>query len=350
MNTEVFKSNFSKILLAWYNTEKRKLPFRESKDPYKVWLSEIILQQTQMKTGVEYYKRFINRFQSINKLAEAEQKELYSLWEGLGYYNRASNLHKTAKIITEQYNGVFPKTYEELIKLPGVGKYTASAISSICYNERRVVVDANVFRVLARVFNIKTNINKAKAYNIFLGLSNKLAKKTIHTGDYNEAIMDFGSTVCSPKKPACHKCVFNSNCEANSKGIVDLLPVKSTKKKMIKRDFNYYVFENKRNLLIRKRIKSDIWKNLYEFHLEEGSKENKTIKELKNQKIKLTVTRDKGVLSHQRINVVFNHFKIPDDFTFKKIKKELKLIKVHKDKINEYGFPKVIVNYLNSSR
>ena len=134
-------------------------------------------------------------------MAEAEQKELYSLWEGLGYYNRASNLHKTAKIITEQYNGVFPKTYDELIKLPGVGKYTASAISSICYNEKRVVVDANVFRVLARVFNIKININKAKAYNSFLGLSNSLAKKTIHTGDYNEAIMDFGSTVCSPKNP-----------------------------------------------------------------------------------------------------------------------------------------------------
>tara|TARA_B100000927_G_scaffold39676_1_gene28400 strand:+ start:1039 stop:2103 length:1065 start_codon:yes stop_codon:yes gene_type:complete len=354
MNTKVFKSNFSKTLLGWYNVEKRKLPFRESKDPYKVWLSEIILQQTQMKTGVKYYKRFIKRFPSVNKLAEAEQKELYSLWEGLGYYNRALNLHKTAKIITEEYCGVFPKTYDELIKLPGVGKYTASAISSICYNEKRVVVDANVFRVLARIFNIKTNISKPQAYNSFLDLSNNLAKKTINTGDYNEAIMDFGSTVCSPKKPACYKCVFNSSCEANSKGMVDLLPVKSTKKKTVKRDFNYYVFENKKNLLIRKRTNSDIWKNLYEFHLEEGLKENKKIKEIKkeleSQNVKVTVTKDKGLLSHQKINVVFNHFKIPDNSMFKKIKKGLELIKVHKNKINEYGFPKVIVNYLNSSR
>ena len=229
-----------------------------------------------MKTGVEYYKRFVNRFPSINKLAEAEQKELYSLWEGLGYYNRASNLHKTAKIITEQYNGVFPKTYDELIKLPGVGKYTASAISSICYNEKRVVVDANVFRVLARVFNIKTNINKAKAYNSFLDLSNKLAKKTINTGDYNEAIMDFGSTVCSPKKPACYKCVFNSNCEANSKGIVDLLPVKSTKKKTIKRDFNYYVFENKKNLLIKKEPKVIFGKTYMSFIWRKAQKKTKS--------------------------------------------------------------------------
>ena len=349
MNTKVFKSSFSGVLLDWFKVEKRNLPFRDTKDPYKVWLSEIILQQTQMKTGIEYYKKFIKRFSSISMLAESNQKEIYSLWEGLGYYNRAKNLLKTAKIIAKKHNGVFPKTYDELIKLPGIGKYTASAISSICYNEKRVVVDANVYRVLSRVFGIKTNISKPKAYKSFLTLSNILSKNTNRIGDYNEAIMDFGSVVCSPKKPACWSCVFKTNCIAYKKDIVNALPVKASKKKLISRDFNYYVFENNNRLLIRKRTQNDIWKNLYEFYLEEGKNKERTLqKEFEIQKIKPVITKDKGLLSHQKINIDFNHFQILNGSVFDKIKKELGLIEVKADKINRYGFPKVIANYLNS--
>ena len=161
MNKNNIRSRFSEILLRWYKKEKRKLPFRQTKEPYKVWLSEIILQQTQMNTGIKYYEKFIKRFPDIVSLANAPQEEVYSLWQGLGYYNRAKNLHKTSKIISKN-NGLFPKDYEGLIKLPGIGKYTASAIASICYNEKRYVVDANVYRVFSRLFGIKTEIDKER--------------------------------------------------------------------------------------------------------------------------------------------------------------------------------------------
>ena len=351
MNKNNIRSRFSEILLRWYKKEKRKLPFRQTKEPYKVWLSEIILQQTQMNTGIKYYEKFIKRFPDIVSLANSPQEEVYSLWQGLGYYNRAKNLHKTAKIISDK-GGVFPNSYVGLIELPGIGKYTAAAISSICFNEKNYVVDANVYRVLSRVFGIKTDITQTKAYGEFLNLTSSLAKTAENSGDYNEAIMDYGGSVCLVKKPRCTRCVFKDNCVAKKKNLIAFFPVKAHKNKIKKRSFNYLVFESYDSLLIKKRNKKDIWENLYEFYLLEGKKANKTIDKLKKSLgislLKTIKIKNKAILSHQKIDVVFNRIIIEKKSKIININKKLKMKMIKKTEIKKFGFPKVIDNYLKS--
>ena len=353
MNKNKISVRFSSLLLSWYKKEKRKLPFRESKSPYKIWLSEIILQQTQMKTGVEYFKVFLKNFPRVEDLAFASEKKIYSLWQGLGYYNRAKNLHKTAKIIVNQNDGVFPKTHKELIKLPGVGKYTAAAISSICYNERRLVVDANVYRVLSRYFGIKKDIMLSKSFSYFLKISEQLTCQEINIGDYNEAIMDFGGLICLPKKPKCNVCVLNKKCIANLTKTQTFFPVKNKVKQKKERYFNYFVLENKTFYLMRKRSNKDIWLNLNEFYLLEEKNKKLAIKsfikklnKIKIQEKNITEKKAKGVLSHQNINVWFFKIFIPEKKALTSIKKRLKLKLVNKKDINNYAVPKVIDNYL----
>ncbi len=260
-------STFSKTILHWYSKNKRSLPWRNTRDPYKVWLSEIILQQTRVAQGLPYYQSFIEHYPKVNLLAAAEESDVLKLWQGLGYYSRARNLHYTAKTITTDHNGHFPGSYEELIKLKGIGDYTASAISSICFGEARPVVDGNVYRVLARYFGVDLPINSTKGIKYF----KKLAQEVMDASsirEYNQAIMEFGALQCSPQRPDCDHCPLNSGCIALQQARVAGLPVKLKKNKVKIRYFNYLVFiDQLGNTKLKKRIGKGIWQHLYEFPL-----------------------------------------------------------------------------------
>ena len=217
---------FSKTLINWYSANKRNLPWRETRDPYSIWLSEIILQQTQVKQGLPYFNSFLAEFPTIFDLAKVEESKVLKLWQGLGYYSRARNLHATAKYIANELQGEFPNNYKALLKLKGVGDYTASAISSICFNEVAAVVDGNVYRVLSRYYGITTPINSSKAIKEFKFLAQKLIDKE-RPAEFNQAIMEFGAIQCKPKNPNCSLCPLNSSCFALQKNIVAQLPVKN---------------------------------------------------------------------------------------------------------------------------
>lgn len=264
-------SDISNHLIPWYLKNKRDLPWRKTTDPYKIWLSEIMLQQTQVAQGLSYYLKFIETFHTVNDLANADEEQVLKLWQGLGYYSRARNLHATAKYVAHNLNGVFPDNYKDLKKLKGVGDYTASAIASICYKEPKAVLDGNVFRVLSRLFGIKTPINTTEGGKIFSELAQELLDVS-NPDVNNQAIMEFGARHCMPKKPLCGSCVFNTKCIALKDDLVGQLPVKLKKIKVKKRYFNYIVpiSENKKSVL-HKRIGKGIWANLYEFPLVETS-------------------------------------------------------------------------------
>lgn len=256
--------NFSSTILNWYQLHKRDLPWRTTQDPYRVWLSEIILQQTRVNQGLPYYLKFVEAFPSIFELAKADEQQVLKLWQGLGYYSRARNLHQAAKTLVEKYQGVFPQSYPELKKLKGVGDYTASAISSICFNEPHAVVDGNVYRVLSRVFGIKTPIDSSAGQKEFKLLAQKLLDKN-HPGKYNQAVMEFGAIQCTPM-PQCSRCVFAGNCYAFQKDEIQQLPVKARKTKIRQLWFHYLVvISEDGKTIVNKRSGDGIWKNLYEF-------------------------------------------------------------------------------------
>lgn len=259
---------FSKLLIPWYLTNRRELPWRNVQSPYKVWLSEVILQQTRVAQGLPYYERFISHFPTIEDLANATEEKVLLLWQGLGYYTRARNLHAAAKYVVNERNGIFPKTHKELLKLKGVGDYTASAIASICFDEPRPVVDGNVYRFLSRFFGLETIVPSPKAHKEFKELSKKLMGKEA-PGTFNQAMMEFGALQCVPKNPNCNICVFSTRCIALQKNKVEDLPVKKKKIKVKKRYFNYFVAtdNNKKEILIQKRMKKDIWYKLFQLPL-----------------------------------------------------------------------------------
>ncbi len=256
----------SKLLIHWYLNNKRDLPWRNSTNPYTIWVSEIILQQTKVDQGMSYYFTFIKNFPTIKKLAAANEEEVLKIWQGLGYYSRARNLHYSAKYIIANLNGKFPTTYTNILKLKGVGDYTASAIASICYNEATAVVDGNVYRVLARYFGINTPINSTKGIKEFKQLAQQLIDVK-QPGTHNQAIMEFGALLCKPKNPKCTNCPLNNSCIALSKKIIEKLPVKKNTIKIKKRYFNYLVVHTKNNKTKIVKRKKGIWKNLYEFPL-----------------------------------------------------------------------------------
>lgn len=258
---------FGKTLTNWYSINKRDFPWRNTKTPYFIWLSEIILQQTQIKQGLPYYEAFVNKYPTVFDLAEAEESDILKLWQGLGYYSRARNLHATAKYIAQELNGKFPNTYNDLLKLKGIGDYTASAIVSICLNEPAAVVDGNVYRVLSRYFGIDTPINSTKGIKEFKSLATSLIDKK-NPGDYNQAIMEFGATQCKPQNPDCGVCPFNTSCVALQKSWINLLPVKLKKTKVTHKYFNFLVFvSSNKKTLFQKRTSKGIWQNLYQFPL-----------------------------------------------------------------------------------
>lgn len=265
--------NFSKVLIKWYLQNKRDLPWRNTTNPYPIWLSEIMLQQTRVAQGMPYFLSFTTAFPTVFDLAKANEEQVLKLWQGLGYYSRARNLHKTAQYVAFDLGGIFPDNYADLLKLKGIGEYTAAAIASFSYNETVPVVDGNVFRVLSRYFDIETDIAQASAKKEFAALAFELMPKDT-PATFNQAIMEFGALQCVPKSPNCGSCVFNESCAALQKNKVDQLPVKSKKIKIRNRYFNYLVVADENdNTIIQKRTDKGIWHNLYEFPLIETEKE-----------------------------------------------------------------------------
>ncbi len=260
---------FTNKLMKWHKVNNsRKMPWKGEKDPYKVWLSEIILQQTRVSQGWSYYEKFTAAYPTIFSLANAADEDVFKLWEGLGYYSRCCNLLHTARTIVHFYNGVFPASYEQLLQLKGIGKYTASAIASFCFNLPYAVVDANVYRVLARVYGISASTDTMQGKETFAALANKLISKK-HPGSYNQAVMDFGATICTPLFPQCSLCVMQKICTAYKTGRVNALPVKANLIKKRERWFSYFIFKAEDEMLIFKRSGKDIWQNLHEFYLVE---------------------------------------------------------------------------------
>ena len=263
---------FSNILINWYLENKRDLPWRKTTNPYYIWLSEILLQQTRVDQGLPYYLKFVKNYPAVFDLARAEEQEVLKLWQGLGYYSRARNLHFSAKYIVNELNGKFPSTYNEILKLKGVGDYTASAIASICFDEPTAVVDGNVYRTLARFFDIDTPINSTKGIKYFKELAQKLIDVE-NPANHNQAIMEFGARMCKPQNPDCEFCPLNDKCLALQKKKIKELPVKEKKLKIRKRYFNYIVpISTDDKTTLNKRIGKGIWQNLYEFPLIESEK------------------------------------------------------------------------------
>src|SRR6185436_6703210 len=263
-------SKFPALLLKWNrNKNTRQMPWKGEKDPYKIWLSEIILQQTRVEQGLRYYEKFVSNFPDIHKLAAAKDEKVYKLWEGLGYYTRCKNLLETARFISKKLNGKFPGEFEDILALKGVGHYTASAIASFAYQLPYAVVDGNVFRVLSRVFGIKMPIDSTRGKKLFTELASRLLDKK-HPGVYNQALMDFGAVICKPY-PLCNICPLKNYCIAFKRNLADKLPEKKKKIKIKTRWFNYLILESSNKFYIRRRVENDIWENLNEFILIEAA-------------------------------------------------------------------------------
>lgn len=314
---------FSQLIIEWYQENKRVLPWRETTDPYKIWLSEIILQQTRVAQGLPYYLSFVKTFPSVHGLAKAKEQDVLRLWQGLGYYSRARNLHRCAKMIVEDFKGKFPDNFQDLQKLIGVGPYTAAAIASIAFNERVAVVDGNVFRVLARVFGIDVDISSAEGKTFFFAKANELISKD-HPDLFNQAMMEFGAMWCTPKNPRCEECIFKKSCVAYKTGTVALLPVKEKKTKVTKRYLNYIIIEQKKKIAMKQRRGKGIWQGLFDFYTAETKKTQKaakiieqdfTLKSLKVKDLK-TFPLIKHILSHQLLSIQFIWLKLDDKSSF----------------------------------
>ena len=302
-------------LIKWYLTNKRELPWRDTQNPYYIWLSEIILQQTRVEQGLPYYNKFIANYPTLQKLAHANDNEVMKLWQGLGYYNRAANMLKTARILANEYNGEFPTTYDELITLKGIGPYTAAAVASFAFNEAHAVVDGNVYRVLSRLFAIDEPINGAKGKKIFAELAQELLN-TNAPATHNQAIMELGAMVCKPKQALCEHCVLRIQCEAYKQNKVYDFPVKEKKRKPIARYLNYfYIEDSKGNTYLRQRNNDGIWNNLFEFPLVESDTEVSAQDLLQHPKTKELLNKlpnelvpmfsAKHQLTHQTLYAVF---------------------------------------------
>jgi A/G-specific adenine glycosylase len=336
-------TDFSLLITDWYRQNKRDLPWRNTNDPYNIWLSEIILQQTRVDQGLSYYFKFIETFPTVNDLAEASEQSVLNLWQGLGYYSRARNLHTTAKYIAHELNGVFPNNYADLLKLKGVGSYTAAAIASFSFKEPIAVVDGNVYRVLSRYFNIETPIDSTLGKNQFAELAQSLIDK--HLPDiYNQAIMEFGAIQCTPNNPDCNNCPLNTSCLALADNSIKLRPQKSKKIVVKDRFFHFFIFNNGEQTIIEKRESKDIWQNMFQFPLIETSTKSekvdfRSITELEPELISTEIVH---LLSHQRLHAKFYHFS-----TLPAVG-EKKWMKIKLEDLQDYPLPRLIDRYLES--
>ena len=328
------KMNLSKTLISWYSVNKRDLPWRNTLNPYYIWLSEIILQQTQVKQGLPYYSAFTAKFPTIYDLANADESVVLKLWQGLGYYSRARNLHASAKYIVFELDGVFPATYKEIIKLKGVGDYTASAIASICFNEATAVVDGNVYRGLSRYYGIKTPINTGKGFKEFKAIAQDLIDVK-NPAMFNQAIMEFGARQCKPKNPNCTICPLNNECVALRESSIESLPVKLKTGKVKKKYFNFIVIISKnKKTVLQQREGKGIWQNLYQFPLIETVKpcgditsKLNILQVLSNEKYEVSLYNEQEIvhkLSHLHLYtkfwIVSTDGDIPEGVLFKDIR------------------------------
>lgn len=306
------KEFFATQLNSWYHIHQRDLPWRNTRNPYHIMLSEIILQQTRVEQGLPYYIRFTTEFPTVADLANADEAQVLRLWQGLGYYSRARNLHATAKQIVAQFGGTVPNNFKDLITLKGIGTYTASAIASFAYDQHHAVVDGNVYRVLARVFGINADIASGRGVKEFQQLADELLPHT-HTATYNQAIMEFGAIHCTPKNPACSTCIFINTCVAYAQNLQGILPIKT--KKLVKKNrfLNYVVFKYQDEYGVSLRQTSDIWQGLYDFWLMPFTTKNanemqvmESLAAVNCEKILLSSSKIyKHLLTHQNLFVKF---------------------------------------------
>ena len=344
---------FSRALKKW-NSEKndRIMPWKGEKDPYKIWLSEIILQQTRVEQGLAYYERFISRYPSVHNLAQAIDNEVFKLWEGLGYYNRCRNLLTTARKISVEYHGEFPKSKEGLLSLKGIGNYTAAAIGSFAFGLPLAVVDGNVFRVLSRVFGISDPIDQQKGKLKFEALANLLLDKK-NPAWHNQGMMDLGATICKPKNPVCADCPFSNKCVAFNKGLQTEFPQKAKKSKTKERFLYYLILECKGQRLVRKRGAGDIWKDLHEYILKE-SDEPQTEKDLRNPSFwaPKTIFSAKQVReSSDELVHQLTHQKIRSRIIYVIIEKKIELDGyrwVSNSEIKKLAFSRLLTRYLEN--
>lgn len=347
---------FRENLMHWYAASHRPLPWKGEKNPYLIWLSEIILQQTRVEQGLPYFERFKKAYPSVLNLADAPQDEVMKLWEGLGYYSRARNMHATAKHIAYERKGKFPETHEEILSLKGVGPYTAAAIASFAFDLPHAVVDGNVYRVLARFFGMETPTDSTDGKKLF----NQLAQQALdqnQPGRYNQAIMDFGATQCTPQSPDCKSCPLNSKCIAFQQNMVEKLPVKS--RKLVKREryFHYLIIESDVEVLLQKRTEKDIWQQLYEFPLIELPEAQLNPEDLYKELLWKNLLGDrpfkvrriskpfKQTLTHQVIYAVFFEIELPAG----QLPEDSYFIVTERKNLSKFAFPKIIDLYLRDN-
>jgi A/G-specific adenine glycosylase len=352
MTSSEKKIFFTKKLLQWHESHHRPLPWKGEKNPYLVWLSEIILQQTRVEQGLPYFKKFKEKYPTVQDLARAQEDEIMKMWEGLGYYSRARNLHSAAKFIAFELQGIFPTMFEDIRSLKGVGDYTAAAIASFAFDLPYTVVDGNVYRVLSRYFGIGEPIDTTKGRKLFAQLAQELLDET-QPGKYNQAIMDFGATHCTPAAPQCIKCPFNLHCEAYHQNKTDILPIKSKKPARRQRFFNYLIINQKNSVFIKKRTERDIWQNLYDFPLiETGALPEHRRQVIESEfwnrwlgqeqyKILLISTPFKQELTHQQVIALFWEIEVDINFS----SPETNWKQTERSQLKNFAFPKIIDLY-----
>lgn len=320
------------------------MPWKGISDPYKIWVSEIILQQTKVEQGEKYYLAFVKKYPSVADLANANQEELYALWQGLGYYNRCKNMILAAKEIMHVHGGKFPKTHAEILSLKGIGDYTAAAISSFAFHLPYAVVDGNVVRVLSRVFAIKESFHTAKGKMAFQLLAQSLLSKK-EPSAYNQAIMDLGALICKPKNPNCLECPFQRICKAYLSDEINIYPTKKIKLVIKERFLHFFLFEDKHHFYITKRTGNDIWRNLFTFFsVESNNVENvECPEEIKiNHSVKPQMISQ--LLTHQKITGIFHHCK-----TNPQIVAQLNLMQIKKNALSQFAFPRLLISFLEKN-
>ena len=341
---------FSNSLIKWYLQNKRDLPWRNTVNPYHIWLSEIMLQQTRVAQGLPYFMAFIEVFPTVFDLANAEEEQVLKLWQGLGYYSRARNLHATAKYIATELKGDFPPNYDQLLLLKGVGEYTAAAIASFAYNEPVAVVDGNVFRVLSRYFNMDNDISDGKTKKEFQILAQELLPKN-KAALFNQAIMEFGALQCVPKNPDCANCILSSSCAGLQHKKVNILPVKSKKTKVTNKFFNYLILKDiQGNFVVQKREGKGIWENLYEFTLietPEMSNEIDFMNQLKVTKFYNQLPADISLLNTEVIQHKLSHQNLYIQFYILNFNQKIKEAKSLSE-IQKLPFPIVIHKFMQT--
>lgn len=326
---------FTQLLLTWYDEHKRSLPWRGETDPYKIWVSEIILQQTRVLQGWDYYIRFIDTFPTVESLANAKEEQVLRVWQGLGYYSRARNMHTAAKQIMELHCGVFPKQYNDIRQLKGIGDYTAAAIGSIAFKLPYPAVDGNVLRIISRIFGVFDDIATQKTKQKITDICAKVID-TQRPGDFNQACMEFGATWCTPKNPQCTECPFRNQCYAQLNGQVDTLPIKSNKITKRERYFVYTIYIYNDNTVIEQRTGKDIWESLYQFPLQETTKQE--YEQIENFDFEI-----REVLTHQII-----HAKFIVKSECEPLQPSMKQIEVPVSALNDYPKPKIITEFIES--